>query len=380
MINRFNLNVRFFKVKAHNNNRDNDRADFLAKGGLEDSYVLIKDKNLENKYRLNWYNTTVEENNRYFVKKLNKIRREIDESNLKRFKNLSNLDKKLSYKILNSNKEDQDKKRKFITMNENNIKNFKFKKMLGELPTIEKLKIRKPKLYDQNMNCIRCNKKKETMAHIWECSSVTNDLILFERSIRDWLNDKLVFNKNFNNSDNLIDELYKYTIAEIRLKDYNTEINTKYYRDKGITSKKLTYIWDGNGSLDDLIKGWIPRDLVEIFKKYQIKKNKKDIDEIIIEWANKCHSFFRNIWKKRCNSLIDWEVANNITNIEKRRKNGNKRNLNENRKRKISGKKTAYYHTVDETFYERVRVKIGINLFQWENFRISQDKRVYIFG
>src|SRR5687768_13267551 len=106
MINRFNLNVRFFKVKAHNNNRDNDRADFLVKGGLEDSYVLIKNKNLENKYCLNWYNTTIEENNRYFVKKLNTIRREIDESNLKRFKNLSlNLDKKLSYNILNSNKE-----------------------------------------------------------------------------------------------------------------------------------------------------------------------------------------------------------------------------------------------------------------------------------
>ena len=72
MIQRFNLKVILFKVKAHNNDKNNDRADFLAKEGINDSYILIKDKNLENIYCLNWYNITVEENNRTFIKKLNR--------------------------------------------------------------------------------------------------------------------------------------------------------------------------------------------------------------------------------------------------------------------------------------------------------------------
>ena len=44
---RFNLKVTLFKVKAHNNDKNNDRADFLAKEGINDSYILIKDRNLK---------------------------------------------------------------------------------------------------------------------------------------------------------------------------------------------------------------------------------------------------------------------------------------------------------------------------------------------
>jgi hypothetical protein len=122
------------------------------------------------------------------------------------------------------------------------------------------------------MNCTRCNRKKEIMMHIWECSTVTNNLVLFEQDIRGWLNDRIKNNKNFKNPDELIKELYKYTVTEIQLKDYHTEKNTKYYRDKGITTTRLTYIWDGHGSLDDLMKGWIPTDLIDKFKKYQKKE------------------------------------------------------------------------------------------------------------
>ena len=370
MIQRFNLKVTLFKVKAHNNDKNNDRADFLAKEGINDSYILIKDKNLENTYRLNWYNITVEENNRTFIKKLNRTRREINEDNLKRFNNIDKIDKRLSYRILNNNKEKEEKGkiRKFTTMKENKNKNLKFKKMIEEMPTIEKLKIRKPKLYNQDMNCTRCNRKKETMMHIWECSTVTNNLVLFEQDIRGWLNDRIKNDENFKNPDELIEELYKYTVTEIQLKDYHTEENTKYYRDKGIITTRLTYIWDGYGSLDDLMKGWIPTDLIDKFKKYQKRKSKAAIDNIIIEWAKKCHSFFKKIWKIRCNNLIEWELNNNITNIEKRKKNSNKRNINKNRKCKISGKKVAYYHTVDENFYERVRIKIGTNILQKKNY------------
>ena len=72
--------------------------------------------------------------------------------------------------------------------------------------------------------------------------------------------------------------------------------------------------------MDDLLRGWISMDLVNIFCKFQICKRKKDIEEIITEWVNKCHRIFWQIWKSRCNAIIEWETVNNITTIEKRKK------------------------------------------------------------
>ena len=158
--------------------------------------------------------------------------------------------------------------------------------------------------------------------------------------------------------------MHKYITAEVHLKNYNTEENIKFYRDKGVIAKWLTYIWDGCGLLNNIIKGWIPRDLIKKFKTYQIKKNCKNIKEIIIEWMNKCHLYFKTVWKTRCNILIDWKVTHNIINIKKRKGNGNKKSINKNCKQKILGKRMTYYHTVNETFYKRVKKKIGMNLFQ----------------
>ena len=44
IIQRFNLKVTLFNVKAYNNNKNNDRADFLAKERIDNSYILINDK------------------------------------------------------------------------------------------------------------------------------------------------------------------------------------------------------------------------------------------------------------------------------------------------------------------------------------------------
>src|SRR6185369_10354323 len=41
--------------------------------------------------------------------------------------------------------------------------------IVDELPTIEKLKVRKPDLYPKNQGCPRCNKEEENFQHIWTC-------------------------------------------------------------------------------------------------------------------------------------------------------------------------------------------------------------------
>ena len=62
---------------------------------------------------MSFYNITVEDDNRKFIKSLHKIRNDLKEENLKRFNNFDNIDKHLSYKILNANKEFKIKDRKF---------------------------------------------------------------------------------------------------------------------------------------------------------------------------------------------------------------------------------------------------------------------------
>src|SRR5690242_2540950 len=132
-------------------------------------------------------------------------------------------DKKFSYKLLRShNKRDNNEKessehtsqkptRKFLTMKENKYMSFKLKKMLGELPTIKKLKERLPNLYRKELLCIRCNKKEEDIKHIWECKETHNKIIELERINKEKIAELIYNSENLKQKDELIDKIYKYT-------------------------------------------------------------------------------------------------------------------------------------------------------------------------
>ena len=94
------------KVKAHDSIWGNELADKLAKEALTEDRILTKDFRNENSYRLSWYSIKVEQNNRSFIKLINKVNKEIDEEKLKRMSNRHiDYDKKLSYRILNLDNE-----------------------------------------------------------------------------------------------------------------------------------------------------------------------------------------------------------------------------------------------------------------------------------
>ena len=112
-----------------------------------------------------------------------------------------------------------------------------------------------PKLYKKDLNCPRCGLREENTKHIWECVKSNNDLILLERENKEWIHELVHNYDNFRSKDELLDEIYKFTRAEVTLKEYNTDVNTKFYRDNGYFDKRRTYIWDQQGSLDDLIIG-----------------------------------------------------------------------------------------------------------------------------
>ena len=246
IIKQFNLKLTLVKVKAHDGIWGNELADKLAKEALTGDRILTKDFGNENSYRLSWYSIKVEQNNRSFIKLINKVNKEIDEKKLKRMSNQHiDYDKKLSYQILNldnekinhtQNNQLEETSRegpkipsKFLSIKGNKYKSWKFKKLISKLPTIKKLKIRMPKLYKKDLNCPRCGLREENMKHIWECIKLNNDLILLERENKEWIHELVHNYDNFRSKDELLDEIYKFTHAEVTLKEYNTDVNTKFY-------------------------------------------------------------------------------------------------------------------------------------------------------
>jgi len=156
---KYNINLELIKVKAHSDNWDNNEADRVTNKGLYDDYWITNDHLATSKYNIAWYNIKVEMGARKFTKLLNQTRRSLESENLKQIEKLSNIDKKISYKILNANRDDTSTGRQYLTFKENRRKAFKFK-------LLEKLKMRHPDLYKKDLDCIRCNKKKEILSYI----------------------------------------------------------------------------------------------------------------------------------------------------------------------------------------------------------------------
>ena len=102
-----------------------------------------------------------------------------------------------------------------------------------------------------------------------------------------------------------------------KLKLFNTKENTEFYRKNNDISFDKKYIWDKKGSIDPLLRGWIPKDLYQVLKKFFNKK--KQVEDILIRQIVKLNKWFHDkIWKPRNEKMIEWENQNNITQKDKK--------------------------------------------------------------
>ena len=61
--------------------------------------------------------------------------------------------------------------------------------------------------------------------------------------------------------------------------------------------------------------------------------------------------------------MMDWEKHHAISFLKKRNKGENKKTIRERTKRMLTGKRKLYQHVVDDEFYERVKITIGMKFF-----------------
>ena len=269
------ISVNLHKVKAHDNNKWNDRADEEANKGRDGEIIRIRNALSNYKYQLNHFNLDIDKNPRKFIKDASSLIIDKEFKDLQRNEDIDNVTNlKFSIKVIN---EKYRKKRlttisKFRNFKDHNLKAFCVKKFLNELPILEILKVRRPDLYKKDLKCIRCHKENETLEHLWECSKVTNDMTIIGIKTRRFLNKELFGLKQH---DELIKEVYKYTKTEKILKLFNTEENTRWYKLNNDTRIDRTYIWDGKNAIDILLKGKIPCELISIFTNMLRKKQRE---------------------------------------------------------------------------------------------------------
>src|SRR5581483_307010 len=172
----FSLHISFTKVKAHSGNKLNDKADYLAKLGIEKLPLRVNDVIIEQKANLAWLKFTVDKNPRKFIKEINLIRTNMQLNELNRMKDLKDVHKDIAFGFINYKDEKTDSG--FFSVKDDHIKSFRIKKLFNELPTLDNLKKRNPHIYKPEHKCPRCHQKEETLIHLWECSKATNDMVI----------------------------------------------------------------------------------------------------------------------------------------------------------------------------------------------------------
>jgi ribonuclease HI/transcription elongation factor Elf1 len=286
------LKINFFKVKAHSGDLFNDKADNLAKLGSNEKLPLrIKDIFITQKATLAWMEHSVDIDPQKFINNVNNNRIEIGLNNLNRMNNLLNVDKDMSIDFINYI--DEKHNQGFFSLKDDNTKSFHIKKLFNELPTMENLKKRNPKIYLKSFNCPRCDKDKETLSHLWNCKKANNDIILLCLKMKNKLFKLIRKGDRFKNLDDLFDELYPFFKTSKHLKRH-TKQNSDYY--KNFDDKKFrmeyTYVWNQVDSIDPLLQGWIPLRLINLLCRYMKRISKNFIKSILIKWLGKVNKFF----------------------------------------------------------------------------------------
>jgi ribonuclease HI len=297
------------KVKAHSGLIWNDRADRLAKEGL-DSDLISESKEITSRgrvYKPLWQNTSIEVPLRDFIKKVTNTIYKVEWTLLRANKDqrhrdrLGNKDWSVFRLLLRKIEKAQSK-----TIKEDLRRSFVLKCINRALPTLEKRKIQRPDLYSSAI-CIKCLEEVETFEHLTECSQ---DEIL-------WLEGE----------KNIVEDIWTNLVPESE-----RDFSELALHEALIPEAHKKTIWRSK-----LARGILENQFRENLRALGLSKNKART--LLSNFLEKWLIFFQSsIWKKRCSRIIEWEKTLNIKLQDKRKKKAKKKSQG---KEKRAGKKSV---------------------------------------
>jgi len=185
------------------------------------------------------------------------------------------------------------------SFSESKIKAFKIKIMNNNLPVLENLKIRRPDLYGNGWTCISCRQENETQQHLWLCNNNQQMVKEIIEKCKKYISEKIKSLKHYNNKDHNINKI----LSDICWDPYYDE-------------QKITFL--------DLINGIIPKSLTNnIYKITCCNESTTNITNIIMETI--IINIYKDIWKPRCELVIQEEIKENITKRMKLKKENKKK-------------------------------------------------------
>jgi ribonuclease HI/endonuclease/exonuclease/phosphatase family metal-dependent hydrolase len=173
-----NINLHLNKVKAHAGNVHNEKADQLAKQATQAEIIKWKDTAT---YKIQalpvWKDIVIDIATRSFVKEVNQKQNICKWSMQKRiqrtFKEQLQRSDNYSWKTLWTN---ISTKGTWTSFKDSKRRSFLLKLIHNELPTLDRLRIRRPDLYKQDKICPLCNKEDETRDHIFKCEGLESQM------------------------------------------------------------------------------------------------------------------------------------------------------------------------------------------------------------
>ncbi|RHZ75843.1 hypothetical protein Glove_209g152 [Diversispora epigaea] len=247
-----------------------------------------------------WNTETIEEPLRHFTKKLGKAKHSIkwrllnqNISTISAFKSKqiqwesSWRTTMLSYIDRNVTNNKETRQRAF------NVKLFN-----NELPTLEKLKDRFSKIYE-NDSCIRCNLEKEDQVHVLTCPKNLIDI----HSCRNKLINLLVNKTTTIACGDTCKKMCK-TLEALKELHIPRDVNTR-------DTDHLSFI--------DIMLGLIPITAYDIVLQKVVTHELADqiMDDVFVQFKLFLHT---HIWKDRCTAVKKWETENGISNNKWKKK------------------------------------------------------------
>ena len=144
--------------------------------------------------------------------------------------------------------------------------------MLDELPWLSVLQKRKPEVYDPEWNCFLCKASKEDPSHIWHCSAIQ---LLITHFHQDALK---IFISNF-------EAVYEGRLPAVFVSKWNSLASL---------SLPLSTTTGHDVTFDYLIKGFVPKDMVECVSSIFPKKIAHEA--LLVSLCTIKTLFFKKVW------------------------------------------------------------------------------------